>query len=160
VAHYPGGLLSFDYPASWHIIFVDVQEVYGSIGPVLGVGDWQEPCRTLEPSLSPQGGINCSQAWTVPAGGVVVEFSGSDGPAAVPTPPAGAMSLADGILATDLETASGSIWQLFLPARNGPNGMVIAASVITVEARYAEPNVEVSREQVRQLVESLRLVSP
>lgn len=156
--HYTVGRLTFDYPSQWRLISAGVDEHYIEYGPVIGIGDWQIPCATILPSGGSGGGESCRPAvWNVPPGGVVVQFTSSAAPFATPTPPPDAVGLADGIRATEVETATSSVWQLYVPRSVASPDLTIEPSIIAVEARYAAPNIELARLQVRALVESIRI---
>jgi hypothetical protein len=67
---------SFDYPASWHVIntywSLDDEPHNIGYGPVVGNGDWHLPCTAMG---LPASVCDMTPVWTIPAGGVVVEFS-------------------------------------------------------------------------------------
>ncbi|MGD0248154.1 MAG: hypothetical protein ABSB75_03790, partial [Candidatus Limnocylindrales bacterium] len=67
---------SFDYPASWHVINaywqLDDEPHNIGYGPVVGNGDWHLPCTA---SGLPSDVCDMTPVWTIPADGVVVEFS-------------------------------------------------------------------------------------
>jgi hypothetical protein len=147
-------VFSLEYPAAWHVIARDLTaRHYEWIPLVVGTGDWDIPCETVAPTLGTLGGVHCyPDAYSVPAGGVVVTITTSQGPG-IPPPyvsaPPGAIQLRDGLFATVVETSSTSVWQVYVPDWMHP---------LTIEAHFADPGAEELRADVRRLVESLRLV--
>ena len=158
LAHYAAegslaGGISFDYPADWHIIQQGiVARHYQWVPVVLGTGDWHLNCQLIPPSGDSVGGTTCGQdIFTVGTGQIVVEIYAWQGPpGATQTPPPGAAVLPAGWRAVVADTASSSTWRIYLPGWLQP---------LTVEARFAGPDSEDARSQVKRLVESLA-VSP
>lgn len=159
LAHYASGELSFDYPASWWLIPIGADQHYQVWGPILGTGHFAYDCSTIAPTNGSGGGAICEAPfWWVSSGQVVVVFRGGASVVA-PTPPPDALQLRDGIRAIETEYSTTSVWQISTPQLTVAKA-ILTASTFTVLADYAAPNVEVSREQVRQLIESMRLSSP
>lgn len=123
-------------------------------GPVLGVGHWAFVCAMQTPVNGIGGGIGCGPQWSVPPGGVVVQFSGGGLPTLDnPTPPPDALQLGDGFQGQDwIEVETKSVWIVFPPAQNPP-GFELGQS--TIEADYGSGDTAAARAQVRALVESL-----
>jgi hypothetical protein len=154
-----GSGVSFYYPATWRVLApIGDYHHYSSIGPVLGTGDWQIPCVTWVPSPAPVPGAlkDCGlPAWTLPPGAVVVQFGyDSLGCCSEPIPFPGGIPLHDGIVATDEETGTASLWEMYFPPRPNEDPWTWSA-----EARYGAGDSTAARAQVRAMIESLRYPS-
>ena len=75
------GALSFDYPASWSLTPVGHPKHYENVLAFLSspAASASESCG---PGYIPGGGGDCADAYSIPAGGVVVRLSQWDGPPA------------------------------------------------------------------------------
>jgi len=154
LGHIESAGISFDYPAQSRVISDGFNFHYGAVSAVVGTGDWKLPCWTIAPTNGVSG-VQCgSETWDVPAGSIVVYISasyGGHGPEQLrETPPADAIPIGDGIVATDGEAAASSTWVLYLP-----NGLYVA-----VDARFASPGIDAMRAQVRSIVLTIRPARP
>ena len=88
--------------------------------------------------------------WNVPTGSIVVVISAGYGgplpPQMQPTPSVDAISIGSGVVATDTESATSSLWSLYMP-----DGLRVG-----VDARFAAPGIDAMRAQVHALVVSIR----
>jgi hypothetical protein len=144
-----GPEFAFDYPSDWRIIEQGINaRHYQWIPVVIGTGDWTLNCQPTPPTSLTGGGITCgADIFTVPPGGVVVEFFSWQGPLGAPeTPPPEATELPSGLLSTVAEGPTDTLWRIYIPGWLEP---------LVVAAQYREPDVELRREQVRVMVESL-----
>jgi hypothetical protein len=149
LTRYTNSVFSFDYPAAWPVITDGIGEVrhYEWIPIVLGTGAWELNCHETPPSGDSLGGVSCgADIFTVDPGEVVVEVYLWMTPFAEETPPPNAVMLPGSLPAVVTDTSSTSLWKIYLAGYPQP---------LVVDARFAGPDGERFRAQVRRLVESI-----
>jgi hypothetical protein len=154
LTRYTNRVFSFDYPAAWPVITESIGEVrhYEWIPIVLGTGEWELNCDRIPPSGDSLGGVSCgADIFTVDPGEVVVEVHLWMTPFGEETPPPNAVMLPAGLPAVVTDTSRTSLWRIYLAGYPQP---------LVVDARFAGPDGERLRAQVRRLVESIVFTAP
>jgi hypothetical protein len=149
LARYINSVFAFEYPASWRVIAGDMGGVrhYQWIPIVIGTGDWKLNCFAIPPSGDSLGGAGCEpDIFTVDPGEIVVEVFMWQTPVGFETPGPTATTLSSGLVATSTDSATTSLWQVYLEGWPLP---------LVIDARFAGPDPERFRQEVRSLVESI-----
>lgn len=149
LTRYANGVFAFQYPASWPVIADDMGAVrhYQWIPIVIGTGEWELNCHGTPPSGDSLGGVSCGvDIFTVDPGEVVVEVYLWMTPFGEETPPPSAALLPGSLPAVVTNTSSTSLWRIYLPGYPQP---------LVFDARFAGPDSERFRAQIRRLAESI-----